>query len=143
MDMGLKTLNIILKHWSRMLADVTERAPYEACGLVAGNNNESTAVFEIPNVLNSPVRFRMSPEEQLRAFNLIDQNGWEISAIYHSHPEGPETPSKSDIAEFAYPGVIYLIWSRIDGEWRCRGFHIAEGGYEEIDLCIHEREHRI
>jgi hypothetical protein len=35
-----------------MLAGVMKYAPDEACGLVAGNNNVSSAVFEIPNILH-------------------------------------------------------------------------------------------
>ena len=50
-----------------MLIDVQRRAPQEACGLIAGVQYTCLAVFPISNDLQSPVRFRMAPQEQLEA----------------------------------------------------------------------------
>jgi proteasome lid subunit RPN8/RPN11 len=117
-----------------MKADVTARVPQEACGLVAGKKGQAVKVFPISNVLNSPVRFRMNPQEQLKAFNEIDERSWELQAIYHSHPAGPAGLSTIDIAEAYYPDVIHILWFREAGEWRFRGYTIQSGNATEIQL---------
>ena len=114
-----------------MRAAVSARVPEEACGLLAGRIEaevySALAVFPITNVLHSPVRYRMDPTEQLAAFDEIDARGWELVAIYHSHPTGPEGPSATDIGEAYYPEVVYLIWSLNGNEWQCRGYTIQSG----------------
>ena len=93
-------------------------------------------VHPVTNILHSPVRYRMDPQEQLRAFQEIDEAGLELLAIYHSHPNGPEEPSPTDIAEAYYPEVVYLIWSLASGNWQCRGFKIKKGVITETPLSI-------
>ena len=48
--------------------DILDRNLEEACGLVAGHRSDQLAVFPITNVLHSPVRFQMDPEQQLKRF---------------------------------------------------------------------------
>jgi [CysO sulfur-carrier protein]-S-L-cysteine hydrolase len=127
-------------HYKIMLEDVTLRAPNEACGMVAGLDGYSENIFIITNVLKSPFRFRMAPDEQLNAFNEVDRLQLELLAIYHSHPSGPIEPSPTDINEFAYPGVIYLIWSQNDQDWVCHGYRIANKKVVEVPIIIIEDE---
>ncbi len=139
------TLKLRRMHWQMMLDDITERDMEEACGLVAGVDQTSLEVFPVTNILHSPVRYRMDPEQQLKYFNQIDKNQWEILAIYHSHPQGLHGPSPIDIAEASYPGVIYLIWSQIHGGWNCLGYLIDKGLVGKVEIIqieveIDERE---
>ena len=120
----------------QMLDHSAAVAPEEACGLVAGVAGRAQQVIPATNTLHSPVRYRMEPLEQLKAFQRIESSGWELLAIYHSHPAGPSRPSPTDIQEAAYPGVVHLIWSRIDHKWRCKGFIIEMGAVEEVPLKI-------
>jgi proteasome lid subunit RPN8/RPN11 len=80
------------------------------------------------------VRYRLDPREQLRIFLELEEVGWDLLAIYHSHPGGPSTPSPTDIAEAAYPEAVYLIWSPDSGGWNCRGFLIQEGQVREVQV---------
>ena len=142
-SLGLNTpkeLHIKLEHWLEMLIDVEGRAPQEACGLIAGIDDRCLAVFPISNALQSPVRFRMEPHEQLDAFNHIDEKNWLLLAIYHSHPTGPAHPSPTDIAEAAYPEAVNLIWSPKDEGWHCRGFIIRDLQVHEIPIRISDLE---
>lgn len=123
-------------HWQEMLADVTRRAGEEACGLVAGKGVTSLAVIPMANVLHSPVRYRLDPEEQFEAFRRIAGNGWELLAIYHSHLDGPPGPSPADIAEATYPETIYLIWFRKGGFWDCTGFLISAGRIQAVVVSV-------
>lgn len=132
--------HITPKHWQEMLVDVNHRAPQEACGLLAGIGQTTLAVFPISNTLKSPVRFRMEPSEQLQALNRIDENNWQLLAIYHSHPKGPAYPSPTDIAESFYPDAVNLIWSPGDENWQCRAFIIRDQQVHEIAVKIFDFE---
>ena len=117
---------------AEMRAHVLACLPEEACGLLGGRIDGTEAIVQcvIPmeNELHSPVRFRMVPSEQLQAFNMLDDLGLELVGIFHSHPTGPEAPSATDLAEFYYPGVAFLIWSPGAEGWQLRAFRIAGDG---------------
>jgi proteasome lid subunit RPN8/RPN11 len=81
---------------------VSNEAPLEACGMLAGVRNRVEAVLPEHNVLLILNRFRMDSREQYYAFDWIETNGPNLIGIYHSHPNGPLTVSLSDIAESAY-----------------------------------------
>jgi proteasome lid subunit RPN8/RPN11 len=85
------------------------------------------------NADRSPVRFHMEPREQWRAFQQIECTGLELLGIYHSHLNGPDCPSPTDIAEAMYP-VVQVIWFCRDGKWEARGWWIEAGNVREILL---------
>jgi [CysO sulfur-carrier protein]-S-L-cysteine hydrolase len=126
--------------WGLMVADVSVRAPLEACGLLAGTGNTCLAVYPLTNILHSPTRYQIDPQEQFHTFQLIEENGWDLLAIYHSHPRGPATLSPSDIAEAFYPQAVYLVWYLEEGAWNCRGFRVQRQILEEISILVNSGE---
>lgn len=122
-------------HWQQMLEHIHRHAPLEACGLLAGKDNQVERVILIRNQAQSPVRFVMDPYEQLQAFEWIDSSGLELLGIFHSHPAGPDTASETDIEEAAYE-VVHLIWSKDQNGWKARGFRIQNGSAKEVSLQI-------
>lgn len=128
------SLKLQTSHWEQMLAHVRRESPLEACGLLAGANGISQQCFEIENELRSPIRYRMAPKQQLQAFLAIERKGWDLLAIYHSHPGGPAGPSATDLAEAHYPEAQQLIWSYSGDEWTCRAFCFEEGAVQEVKL---------
>jgi proteasome lid subunit RPN8/RPN11 len=123
-----------------MRRDVVERAPEEACGLVAGIGNRSQRVFIISNIMGSSTRFQLDPQQQLDVLLMIEDNDWELLGIYHSHPTGPAYPSARDILEAAYPEAVHLIWSPLQGDWVCRGFFIEKGKVKEVSLLTLDQQ---
>ena len=67
MQEAVKVLKIQPVHWQSMHRHVKAQAPLEVCGLLAGKQNVVEAVLKVRNAEQSPVRFRMDPEEQLNA----------------------------------------------------------------------------
>jgi proteasome lid subunit RPN8/RPN11 len=58
-------------------------------------------------------------------------------AIYHSHPEGPQMPSSSDVAQAFYPDAAHVIVSLADRRHPvARAFMIMKGRVHEIVLNI-------
>jgi proteasome lid subunit RPN8/RPN11 len=128
------------EHWKQMLADVNSRPNEEACGLLGGCNARVLEVFPVTNALHSPERYRMDPSEQVHIFVELERRGWDLLAIYHSHPAGPPTPSPTDITEAAYPEAIHLIWSQQAGKWDCHGFIIRDGQVQKITIHLIKQE---
>ncbi len=105
-----------------MEADVITRSPEEACGLVAGKGDKSRLIIPVTNILHDAFKFRLDPNEELKAFLFVEDKGWDILAVYHSHPHGIDHPSPTDIDELTFPGIIYLIWYQNAADWTCRGY---------------------
>lgn len=129
-------LQIPQKYWDRMLEHVKKYCPEEACGLAGGIGSRVLSIFPITNTLRSPILYRMDPEQQVMAMLWMEENDMEIIAIFHSHPNGPPFPSEKDISEFAYPGVITLIWAKEANGWILRGFLIKNSRVTEISLRV-------
>jgi len=123
---------------NQILTHLQECYPEEGCGLLAGDNlGRVTAVFPIENRLHSPTAYEMAPQQQLQAMLDIEANGWQLLAIYHSHPHGPETPSPTDIALAFYPEAVTLIVSLADQTAPIvRIFQIADSVVAEKNMMI-------
>lgn len=86
--------------------------PLEGCGLLAGDAlGQVTAVYPIHNILQSPTKYEMDPRQQIQAILDMEANGWQMIAIFHSHPQGPDYPSPTDIALAFYPDAANIIVS--------------------------------
>ena len=125
------------QQWAQMETDVANKAPEEACGFVVGNGYHAQFIIPVTNSLHDAYRFRMATEEQLSAFLLVEEKGWEILAVYHSHPHGISRPSATDYDELTFPGILYLIWYQKAFQWYCRGFIMdAQAGTGEVPVII-------
>jgi proteasome lid subunit RPN8/RPN11 len=133
----MDSLSITPSIWQAMHRQVRRLAPLEACGLLAGKNNRVEMRIGVRNADQSPVRFHMDPQDQWRAFQRMETAGLELLGIYHSHPNGPDRPSPTDIAEAMYP-VVQIIWYRQEGRWQARGFRIESGKVREVELILAE-----
>jgi proteasome lid subunit RPN8/RPN11 len=79
----------------------------------------------------------MDAKAQIDAIRTMRAAGEELFAIYHSHPEGPATPSAEDLAQAAYPEALYLIISlQAQQAPRLRGFWLRGGQAEPVELEI-------
>jgi proteasome lid subunit RPN8/RPN11 len=131
----MQSLTITKEQLQSMIEHVDKHAPMESCGLLAGRGSTVEQIFFVQNQAQSAVRYVMNPIEQLTAFEWIDSNGMDLLGIFHSHPAGPETVSRTDIAESAY-AVVYIILSRMDKNWRARAFWIEDNDYTDAALQI-------
>ena len=123
---------------NRMLVQARADAPLETCGVLGGRDKRARAAYPLDNVLCSPVRYRADPEGLLVAFLDLESRGWDIVAIYHSHPAGPDRPSATDVAEAYYPDAAYVIISLAHEPPSLRGFRIVAGQVSEIPLVVED-----
>ncbi|MGD1996278.1 MAG: M67 family metallopeptidase [Anaerolineae bacterium] len=123
-----------------LVTHARSEAPNEACGLLGGRDGQVERIYPLPNTESSPARYLAEPEAQVRAMMDIEERGWEIVAIYHSHPDGPAHPSAIDVEMAFYPDSPSLIISLANREQpELRAFRIREGRIEEVALRIEER----
>lgn len=131
-----------------MVAHARAGLPNEACGVLAGANGRPERVFPMRNAEASPVVYRFDGNEQLRVFAEIEDNGWELLAIFHSHTHTEAYPSPTDRAQAhwrdpvtgreaaAYPGVRYLILSLAEQEPVLRAFSFRDGEPVEEEVRV-------
>lgn len=111
--------------------------PLEACGLLGGQNGRVLSHYRVDNILRSPVAYEMDPLQQVRAMLEIEAKGMELTAIYHSHPQGAARPSPTDIAQAYYPEAAQLIISLQTPEQpQTRAFYIVDGEVTEVPYKI-------
>jgi proteasome lid subunit RPN8/RPN11 len=130
---------LILKRpfYNQIISHLQAEYPLEACGILAGRAGAVVHQYPIANMLYSPTAYKMEPEQQLAAMLDMEEKGWEMTAVYHSHPQGPERPSATDIAQAYYPDVIQLIISlQQPSQPVMRAFMIRNGRVTEMDIVV-------
>ena len=111
--------------------------PNECCGVIASADGVPVKVIAMINADASPVTYRLDGKEQLRVFDDIDERGWELWAIYHSHTHSEAYPSETDQRLAFYPDARYLLLSVQDREAPAlRSFWIRDGEVTEEELII-------
>jgi len=72
-----------------------------------------------------------------RVWNEIDDKGWEVRGIVHSHTHTEAYPSETDVRQAFLPDAWYVLVSLMDREQpMIRGFSIREGDVLEREVMI-------
>src|SRR5258706_10406244 len=133
----ISQLTLCPEHRQTMLDHVQRLWPEEACGILAGPGQQVERVYLIENAHHSPTDYYMDPMQQINAMLEIEAAGWDISAIFHSHPSGPARPSATDIDRALYPDAVYLILAPDGGQaWSIQGFEIRDGQARDVPIQI-------
>ena len=124
--------------YDTLVAHARAEYPNEACALLAGNGRVEK-VYTLPNAEASPTFYVVEPRAQLAAMNEMDERGWDLVGIFHSHTFTEAYPSRTDVELAAYPDATYLILSLADQDAPVlRGFRIREGEVDEIPVRVDE-----
>jgi len=116
-----------------------EEAPNECCGILAGKDGEIVRLWRATNAEHSPYRYRVDDRELFQIYREIDNNGWDLAAIYHSHVRSEAYPSPTDISLAGWPDAIYLLFSLRELEHPAlRGYRIQNGQVTEAELELVE-----
>jgi proteasome lid subunit RPN8/RPN11 len=111
--------------------------PNECCGVIASSDGMPVKVFPMANADASPVTYRLDGKEQLTVFNRMEEQGWEMWAIYHSHTHSEAYPSETDVRLAFYPDARYILLGLADRtEPVMRSFSIVDGEVTEEELTI-------
>src|SRR5437867_12335091 len=80
-----------------MIAHALDEVPNECCGIIAGKDGAATRVYHARNAAASPIRYEIAAEDLLQIWRDIEDRGWVLEAIYHSHIKSAAYPSQTDI----------------------------------------------
>jgi [CysO sulfur-carrier protein]-S-L-cysteine hydrolase len=130
---SMEILRVSRDQLEQMIGQARADVPLETCGLLAGRDGRVTRVLPVPNILRSPVAYRMDGQALADAMVACD---YEPLGIYHSHPAGPPVPSPTDVAESFYPDSVYVIISLAQEPPSVRAFRILGGAVTEVELQI-------
>jgi proteasome lid subunit RPN8/RPN11 len=120
-----------------IVAQAVAELPNEACGLIAGNDGVPVRVIRMRNADQSPVTYRLDAKEQFQAFKEMEDQGWELWGIYHSHTHTEAYPSQTDRRQAFYPESRYLVLSLADRDKPVlKGFRIMDGQVTEEEVRI-------
>ena len=121
---------------AKIISHCKEIYPNEACGILAGKGRVVQKVYKMTNIENSSVSYMMEPREQFTVMKEMREQGLEMSAIYHSHPQSDVHPSPKDINLAFYPDSLYVILSLIYEEPAIKAFEIKNGLIREVEIFI-------
>ena len=101
-------------------------------------NASAVEVCRAANKHASPMKFEIEPAELLKLYDEIEERGWRIGAIYHSHVRSRAYPSQTDVNFAAnWPGVEWIIVGLAAGEEPdVRSYLIEEGVVREVPLQV-------
>ena len=119
----------------QMKNHASNEVPIEACGYLAGIDNEITTIYPMTNMDHCAKHFSLDPQEQLKVMKDARTHGLKLLAVYHSHPVTPARMSTEDKKLAFDPDIVYIIYSLCDEE--IRGFRMVENNeFEEVDLEV-------
>ena len=111
--------------------------PNEACGLIAADAGAPVRVYPMTNADASPATYRLDGKEQLKVFDELDERGWDLWGIYHSHTHSEAYPSETDRRLAFYPDSRYLVLSVADRDAPIlRSFFIRDDVVTEEELTV-------
>ena len=111
--------------------------PNEACGVIASEDGTPVRLYPMTNADASPATYRLDGKEQLKVFDELDERGWDLWGIYHSHTHTDAYPSETDRRLAFYPDSRYLVLSIAERDAPVlRSFFIRDGRVEEEELTV-------
>ena len=129
-------LRLTSAHVQNVRQHAVQEYPRECCGALLGTENEVgrsvSEVVPLDNIINKSEvpdalvpaelisdwsardRYFVDPREQIRLEKEARNRELKILGFYHSHPDSPACPSKSDL-HLAWPKYSYVIVSVNEG----------------------------
>jgi len=122
--------------YDALVAHARAEYPNEACALLGGDGRVEK-VYALPNAEASPTFYVVEPKAQLHAMTEMDELGWDLVGIFHSHTFTEAYPSRTDVELARYPEAAYLILSLADQDApELRAFRIVDGQVAEEPVEI-------
>ena len=120
-----------------MVEHLRQERPNEGCGILAAKEGVVVKVFRMTNASGSPLRYSLDPKEQFAAYKVLDDEGWELGGVFHSHTHTEAYPSPTDV-RMASEDVPYVIVSLAQDPPSIRAFRITKANWTDTEGEIEE-----
>jgi len=124
---------------NRLHAHAEQSLPLEAAALLFGRVKDNDVVVShielVPNTAESRTSFSVNPETEYKLLIEAEERGEDLVGIFHSHP-APPRPSSSDIRNMRLNPVVWVIASKLTGNWTSRAFILDEDNLKEVNLDL-------
>ena len=128
----------------RIEAHALEAFPFEACGLLIGEDGQILDAVPSPNLTEAPDKFLIDPALHLKIQRQVRRRGLKIIGVYHSHPGGDSEPSIKDIAGATTPDLLWMITALKGGEvLETRVFRAVSGKSHAISQSFEQQRLQI
>ena len=97
-----------------------------------------TRYVPLRNAAESPYRYVIDPQEQLKVWMELEDAGEVPWGIVHSHVASPAVPSVTDIGLAFFPDSLYLVCSLMEEMPTVRAWSIRDGQVTEVQLAVTE-----
>ena len=119
------SISFTAEAWA-VLQKVSEEAyPFEGCGLLVGpldKEKKVTKIVVMKNVLRDEGRgrfdFSFSPQEFAQNQMAVERENLDVVGIYHTHPDHPPKPSKTDESQPMLSGWLNIIAAVHGGKFK-------------------------
>lgn len=122
----------------KIVAHAKKDAPLEACGYLARQGDIVAKHYGLTNIDKAQDHFAFDPKEQFQAVRDARSRGFEVCALYHSHPHSPARPSAEDIKLAHDPNLSHVIISLANSISDVKAYKIKSSAVEREDLEIIE-----
>ena len=131
-----ETLVINQSVYDEIVAHSLELKPIESCGYLAGKDLNIERLYKMVNIDNEPDHFSFEPKEQFSVVKDARQSGFDLIAVYHSHPESPARPSQEDLRLLKDPNMIYVIISLMTEIPDIKAFRLDNNNMTSVTIEI-------
>ena len=121
---------------NQLLQQAQQSPQLEVCGLISARDGRPQRCYPVMNAAaDNAHQFEMEPGSQIEALRQIREQGEQLFAIYHSHPDTPPLPSELDRQHTEYPQALRLIISlNTEGVLEMRGYALEEQALQPVEL---------
>ncbi len=115
-----------------------KQLPQEAAALLFGRIIDNQVnINHVELVKNdaktSMTTFAINPEHEYQLLMEAEERGESLVCIYHSHPAPPK-PSETDVKNMRLNPVVWLISSKLTGEWVTKAYFLDDDAVVEVPI---------
>jgi proteasome lid subunit RPN8/RPN11 len=131
-------IHISRQHLIRLKKHAETNLPREAVALLFGVIFEYIVRVNRVELMKNESKtdrtaFSVNPETEYQLLIEADEQGESLVGIYHSHP-APPVPSEIDLRNMRLNPVIWLISSKLTGDWVTKAYMLIGENVNEIPI---------
>ena len=112
--------------------------PREAVALLFGTISENIVHANRVELMENESKtnltaFSVNPEVEYKLLIEAEEQGEALVGIYHSHP-APPAPSETDLRNMRLNPVVWLISSKLTGDWKTKAYILVEDQVKEVTI---------